>query len=99
MNFAIGDSFSINPQFTLGVSHQVIDETSGTSENKTADDIVSVNFFVPLLVHAARHLFAGFGPSLYQEVSHNVTYPNPLAPTVQNRETTLGAGLVIGGWF
>jgi hypothetical protein len=89
VNFALGDSFSIDPQFTLGVSHQAIDETSGTSEDKTADGIVSVNLFVPLLVHPARHLFVGFGPSVYHEVSHKVTSPDPLVPTVQNRETTL----------
>jgi hypothetical protein len=98
VNFAIGDSFSIYPQFTLGFSHLAVEETSGTFQNSSTNDIISVNLFVPLLVHPARHLFAGLGPSVHHEVSHSVTLSEAL-PTVQNRETTLGAGLVIGGWL
>lgn len=99
VNVPIGDTFSVFPEFVLGIGHQGYDETSGTSENQTSDDMVSIGFFVPLLVHPVRHLFAGLGPSLYHELSHSVTFPDPLAPTVQNRETTLGIGSVIGGWL
>jgi hypothetical protein len=98
VNFAIGNSFSIYPQFTLDVSHLAIDETSGQFQSSSTGDIVSVNFFVPLLAHPARHLFVGLGPSVNHEVSHTETFPAPL-PTVQNRETTLGVGLVVGGWL
>jgi hypothetical protein len=96
----LGDSLSIYPQFELGIGHQTVDETGEGSGDQYVDDTISVNLYVPLLVHPAPHVFIGFGPSVYHEVSSAVTYPtDPLAPAVQNRETTLGAGLVVGGWL
>ena len=96
-NFSIGPTFSLYPQFTLDIAHQAYDELAGNSENQSANDIVSVDFFVPLLVHPAPHVFLGLGPHLYHEVSNAVTFPNnPLAPATQNRETTVGAAFVLG---
>ena len=100
VNFAIGGAVSLYPLVEVGFGHQSYDEASGPSENKSAADIISVGLFAPLLVHPAPHLFVGFGPSVYQEISHAVTFAaDPGAPAVQNREMTLGAGLIVGGWL
>jgi hypothetical protein len=99
LNLPLGRSFSIYPQFELAIGHAVYDETSGASEQKNADDTVSVSFFVPLLVHPAPHVFLGFGPSVYHDVSRDVSFPDPLAPKIQNRETTIGLGTMLGGWL
>jgi hypothetical protein len=99
-NFAIGRVFSIFPRVSLGIAHETYDVASRGSDNSTAQEIVSVGLYVPLLVHPAPHVFIGFGPSANYELSHSVSYPNvPLAPPLQNRETTWGAGLVVGGWL
>ena len=96
----LGASFSIYPQFELGIGHQTYDETGEGSGDQYVDDTVSVDLYVPLLVHPAPHVFIGFGPSVYHQVSSAVTYPaDPLVPAVQNRETTVGARLVVGGWL
>jgi hypothetical protein len=96
----LGDSFSIYPLFELGIGHQTYDETGEGSGDQYVDDTVSVDLYVPLLVHPAPHVFIGLGPSVYHQVSSAVTYPaDPLVPAVQNRETTLGARLVVGGWL
>jgi hypothetical protein len=96
----IGRVFSLFPRLSLSIGHERYDETSGSSENSTTDDVVAVGLYIPLLVHPAPHVFVGFGPSGNHELSHAVSYPNdPLVPAVQNRETTWGAGLVVGGWL
>jgi hypothetical protein len=96
----IGRFFSLFPRLSLSIGHERYDEISGSSENSTTDDVVAVGLYVALLVHPAPHVFVGFGPSGNHELSHAVSYPNdPLVPAVQNRETTWGAGLVVGGWL
>jgi hypothetical protein len=99
LDLPLGSAFSIYPQFELAIGHAVYDETSAGSEDKFAEDTVSVSFFVPLLVHPAPHVFIGFGPTAYHDLSNSVSYPDPLAPSVQNRETTFGLGTILGGWL
>ncbi len=99
LDLPLGSAFSIYPQFELAVGHEVYDETSAASEDKYAQDTVSVSLFVPLLAHPAPHVFIGFGPTAYHDLSSSISYPNPLAPSVQNRETTFGLGTILGGWF
>jgi hypothetical protein len=70
------------------------DEVSVNAENKYSTASAALHVFAPVLIHAASHLFAGFGPSLYWEWSDTVTYPNG---TTQNRQTSIGADLVVGG--
>jgi hypothetical protein len=99
-NISMGRAFSLYPQFTLGIQHEAYDELAASSENHAAIDVVSVDLFVPLLVHPAPHVFLGLGPHLYHELSSSVTFPNdPLVPATQNRETTVGAAFVLGGWL
>ena len=99
LDLPLGSAFSIYPQFELAVGHAVYDETSAGSEDKYAEDTVSVSLFVPFLVHPAPHVFIGFGPTAYHDLSNSVSYPEPLAPSVQNRETTFGLGTILGGWL
>jgi hypothetical protein len=71
-----------------------------STKGDTTDDIVSVDLYVPLLVHPAPHVFIGFGPRASYELSDSLSFSNePLAPSVQNRATTWGASLVVGGWL
>jgi hypothetical protein len=46
-------------------------------------------------VHATPHFFVRLGTSFYWELSETVRYPNGTSTT--NRETSIGAGLVVGG--
>ena len=99
LDLPLGSAFSLYPQFELAVGHAVYDETSASSEDKYAEDTVSVSLFVPFLVHPAQHVFVGFGPTAYHDLSNAVASPDPLAPSVQNRETTFGLGTILGGWL
>ena len=99
VDLPLGSAFSIYPQFELAVGHAVYDETSASSEDKYAENTVSVGLFVPLLVHPAPHVFLGFGPTASHDLSNSLSFPDPLAPSVQNRETTFGLGTILGGWL
>jgi hypothetical protein len=73
------------------------DETSPAGENKGSAGYVALQVSAPVLAHPAAHVFVGFGPTLYAELTRTVQYPNGV--TVQNRATTLGAALIVGGWL
>lgn len=49
---------------------------------------------LPLTLHVAPHVFAGFGPSAFHEFSKPQGGPN-----VGGERTTVGAFLDVGGWF
>jgi hypothetical protein len=99
-NFAISRFFTIFPRVSLVVAHARYDEPAGSANGDSTNDIVSLSLYVPLLVHPAPHIFIGFGPSASHELSDSVSFPSqPLAPSVQNRTTTWGARLVVGGWL
>jgi hypothetical protein len=90
----IGVLFSWYPRVTLALGAVSYDEMSGASENKSDESYVSVSLYAPVLVHPATHIFAGFGPA----VGHDLTRPHGMAE-IQNRSTSLGADLVVGGWL
>jgi hypothetical protein len=89
--------FSFYPRFGLVVGGESYDETEGSSQNTSSSVLVAVHIFAPLLVHPASHLFVGLGPSFYSELSDAVHYPD--GASTQNRETTFGLALIVGGWL
>ncbi len=42
-------------------------------------------------------MFIGFGPRVHHDAASSVSLPDPLTPTVQNRQTPIGVGTVLGG--
>jgi hypothetical protein len=100
LNLPIGRSISVYPVLELGFGSVNYDETESGLENKGTSTLVALSLFAPVLVHPAPHVFVGFGPSVYTELSDSVSFPNvPQAPSIQNREVAYSAGLVIGGWL
>jgi hypothetical protein len=49
---------------------------------------------LPLTFHVAPHVFVGFGPSIYRELSAAQG-----GPDIGGERTTIGAYLDVGGWF
>jgi hypothetical protein len=73
------------------------DEKSAGQANTYSTSLVAFHAFAPLLIHPAPHLFAGFGPAAYAELSNQYSYGPDRSQ--QNRQTTVGASLVVGGWI
>lgn len=72
--------------------------TAPASAAGTLDEtIVSVEVFAPLLFHPARHLFIGFGPLLWTDLSASRSSDGVTSDT--GKETQLGLQSTIGGWF
>jgi len=86
---------SLYPRAGFQFGGSSYDEIESMSEDKYSTEYVALSVYAPLLVHATAHLFVGFGPSLYWELYDTYTFPN--GGTNTNRETSVGAGLVVGG--
>jgi hypothetical protein len=97
LNVPIAPWLSWYPRAGLVFGGDAYDETSAGSENKSSGAFVAFHLYAPFLVHPGPHVFAGFGPSLYGELTHTVTFPS--GASVHNRATTVGLGLVVGGWI
>ncbi len=98
LNVPMASWISWYPRLAMAFGLRNYEETAGAYENSPSGTIVSVTCFAPLLVHPAQHFFVGFGPSIYQELSHAVVYAD--YPTqIQNQATAIGVGLVVGGWL
>jgi hypothetical protein len=97
VNVPLGRWVSIYPRVALGFGPSSSDEKSGQSENGPSSIAVWMAASMPLLVHPAPHVFAGFGPTFNHDLWHAYSYPNQQA--VQNAATTIGAGLLVGGWL
>jgi hypothetical protein len=90
----IASSLSLYPRAELGFGTLTQDETSTNSyENKHTISRVWVSLYAPLLVHPAPHFFVGFGPLVLHELSSSDQYQK------DNRRTTIGASLLLGGWL
>jgi opacity protein-like surface antigen len=79
-----------------GVSGGVVthDEKSGDGQNRYNENVISVGIYAPLLLHVAPHAFFGFGPALSRDLYRAIQHSN-----VENRTTSAGAGLIVGGWI
>jgi hypothetical protein len=105
VDIPMGKSFSFWPRASLGgatVMNQQSESKQGSAVTEE-DKPVFVGLYAPLLVHPSPHFFVGFGPSVYHDLSHSVVVYDPnvstTGPTSQNVSTTVGAGVVVGGWL
>jgi hypothetical protein len=94
LDVPVGNFLSWYPRVGLVYGADTYDETSGPSENSPISSRLALHVYAPLLVHAAPHLFVGFGPSLFHDFVRAVQPTG--GPTEQNRNTTIGVSLVVG---
>jgi hypothetical protein len=104
VDIPMGKLVSFWPRASLGTSSRTIHENeSGGGATTEVDNPVFVGLYAPLLVHPSPHFFVGFGPSVSRDLSHPVVVFDPnvatTGPTQQNTSTTVGVGLVVGGWL
>ena len=56
--------------------------------------MVSFGAYAPLMIHPASHVFIGFGPTFSHDLVRAADRVGP-----DNLATTIGAGLLVGGWL
>lgn len=92
-NIAFAERFSIWPKvgLSLATTSQKNDVVAapggGTTSQSTSNTSVAFNLFVPVMFHPVEHFFLGFGPVVDADLSGD------------NKSTTFGGRLTIGGWF
>jgi hypothetical protein len=96
VDIPIGRWFSVYPRVRIYFGYEVQNEQDGISANDNTQNYIGLGAYVPLLMHVAPHLFIGFGPTVTHDLAHSVQYPQA---SLQNDETTFGAGLTVGGWL
>jgi opacity protein-like surface antigen len=90
-NFEISEMLSIWPKLgfsytrTNGETTRNVGDTEVTTS--TDNNAIALNLFAPVMLHPATHFFAGFGPFLDVDMSGD------------NRSTTWGFRLTLGGWL
>jgi len=97
VNVPLGSALSLYPRGYFGFGGGSYNDTSGTSSNQASYTNGWVSLYVPLLVHPAPHVFVGFGPSATHQLLAQYSYPN--GAQFSNLGTTVGAGLIVGGWL
>jgi hypothetical protein len=96
----LGDWLSAWVVATFEFGFEDYDETSAAGENRDHETVAALDLFAALLVHPAPHFFFGFGPFVYYTYSNSFSFPDqPFAGSVQNHETEVGAGTIVGGWL
>lgn len=91
-NFELTSLLSLWPKIGVAYSYTraEVGEPSASGEPSPLNEHnngVAVNMFAPIMLHPAPHFFAGFGPFLDTDLSGN------------NRATTWGFRLTLGGWL
>jgi hypothetical protein len=92
-NFEFSPLLSVWPKLGLSYSYNKVKEdlesdTPGEDVTVTLDNsALALNLFVPVMLHPAPHFFAGFGPFLDTQLNGD------------NRATTWGLRLTVGGWL
>ncbi len=89
----VSDSVSWYPRAEIGAGPIVQNESSNGASNDHTSMRVFVSAEAPILFHAARHFFAGAGPTVYHDLSQvdqNGT---------SNAGTQFGASVLVGGWL
>jgi hypothetical protein len=89
----MGASFSLYPRVALGYGSESYEFTAFPIPVKFTDTYFYGSLYAPVLAHVATHVFVGFGPSIEHE------FTRTFDPGGDNRSTSIGAGLVVGGWL
>ncbi len=85
---------SFYPRASFAVARESYDERSVGARNGASATVLTLGLYAPLLLHVARHLFVGFGPSVTHDVLRSID--DRLG---ENLGTRVGAGLLVGGWL
>lgn len=85
-NFELSELLSVWPKLGFSFSHSKYKQDFGIDDATAKSNAIALNLSAPLMVHPAAHFFAGFGPFLDTELSGD------------NRNTTWGFKLTLGGW-
>jgi hypothetical protein len=91
-NIPLTDLVSLWPKIGFSYSHTSVSTDVAIARGTTlqagsSGDAFALNLFLPIMFHPVAHFFAGFGPFLDTDLSGN------------NKVTTFGGKLTIGGWF
>ncbi len=91
-NLNLSELLSVWPKLGIGYAHTKADDSvalpSGDTVTRTVkNDAVQLNLFAPVMLHPAPHFFAGFGPFVDTDLNGD------------NRATTWGLRLTLGGWL
>jgi hypothetical protein len=96
VDIPMGSFVSLWPMASLGFGAGDYSENEGTSSDTYSTSFIWVSLYVPLLIRPASRFFVGLGPSVSHDLQNSINFPNSTA-TPQNRSTTFGAGLIVGG--
>jgi hypothetical protein len=92
---SITDWLSWYPRISLAADTGSFSVTDGTNTNAASTiEGTTVGASLPLLVQVADHFFVGFGPSATHDLSRAYGRRGQ-----QNRNTTIGANTLVGGWL
>jgi hypothetical protein len=91
-NVPFSDLFSLWPKIGFSFSHttnssEIPIARNQSIDNSTTNNGITLNLFVPVMIHPAEHFFAGFGPFLDASLSGD------------NKFTRYGLKLTLGGWL
>lgn len=91
-NIVFAERFSVWPKAGLSFAStsqngDIRATGGGTTIQSTTNTAVAINVFVPVVFHPVEHFFLGFGPALDADLSGD------------NKSTTIGGRLTIGGWL
>ena len=93
-NIGLGESVSLLPELSLAYK-SADNGKSGDKEFKLKNTTLGV--YVPVLWHAAPHIFLGVGPSFNTDLAASQTALGKEEDT--DKTTAWGLKSVIGGWF
>jgi Outer membrane protein beta-barrel domain len=79
----LSSRFSFWPKAGLAFNHTA----TSVRDVDRSNDALAINLFAPFLFHPVEHFFMGFGPNFDVDL------------TGDQKQTVLGARLVIGGWL
>jgi hypothetical protein len=101
VDIPFGGAFSFWPRAAIaGGSQSIVVQENSYLRNDTK--FVAASLYAPVLVHPAAHFFVGFGPSVQRDLSRDIGVSVAAAgpsQSVPNTTTTIGAGVVVGGWL
>jgi hypothetical protein len=91
-NIDLSPLLSLWPKLGISYAHTTSEDsvTNASGDevtDTTKNDAVQLNLFVPVMLHPAPHFFAGFGPFVDTDLNGD------------NRATTWGLRLTLGGWI
>jgi hypothetical protein len=92
-NVALTQFVSIWLSGELGIGTVDQSQVSAEGTNQQQTTRTWLDFSAPLLAHPTAHFFVGAGPFLFHELSDKNQF------NFQNAATSVGAQLLLGGWF